>query len=512
MAVMDAETGKLLNYRQLMRDPKYKKQWSVSSANEFGRLANGVGGRIKGTNTIKFVAKNDVPKNRMKDVTYGQFVCSIRPEKAEQHRTRFTVGGDRINYPGEVATPTAEMLVAKLLFNSVISTEGAKFMTMDISNFYLMTPLSRPEYIRIKLSDIPDEIIDEYKLRDKATSDGSIYIEANKGMYGLPQAGLLANELLERRLNKHGYHQSKLVPGLWKHDHRPIQFTLVVDDFGVKYVGKEHALHLKTVLEEHYKVTNDWTGGRYIGITLDWDYKRRQVHLSMPGYVSKALTQFQHVLKKKQNAPYPSIPIQYGAKKQYATQASTAPLLDDRGKKFIQQVCGKFLFLGRAVDSTLLCPISAIASQSSKPTEDTMRQTQQLLDYLATQEEAVLTYNKSDMILAAHSDASYLSEPKARSRAGGHFFLSSDSTVPHNNGAVLNLAHIIKHVMTSATEAELGALYIMAREAVYIRIILDEMGHTQPPTPLQTDNSMAEAVVNGKVQPKRTKAMDMRFH
>ena len=129
-----------------------------------------------------------------------------------------------------------------------------------------------------------------------------------------------------------------------------------------------------------------------------------------------------------------------------------------------------------------------------------------------SQEEAVITYNASEMVLAAHSDASYLSEPQARSRAGGHFFLSSDSAIPPNNGAVLNIAHLIKNVMSSATEAELAALYIMAREAVYIRIILEELGHKQPPTPLQTDNSMAEGVVNGKVRPKRTKAMDMRFH
>jgi hypothetical protein len=136
LAVMDAETGKVLNYRQLMQSTKHKETWSKSSANEFGRLANGVGGRIKGTNTIKFIHKRDVPRNRMKDVTYGQFVCVIRPEKTEIHRTRFVVGGNKINYPGEVATPTAEMLVAKLLFNSVISTPGARFMTMDISNFY----------------------------------------------------------------------------------------------------------------------------------------------------------------------------------------------------------------------------------------------------------------------------------------------------------------------------------------------------------------------------------------
>ena len=189
---MDKDSGKLLNYRQLMRHPHYCKPWGLSSANEFGRLANGVGGRIKNpTNTIKFIHKHEVPKDRRKDVTYGQFVCSVRPEKAEQNRTRFTVGGDRINYPGEVATPTADTLVAKMLFNNVISTKNARFMTMDISNFYLMTPLKRPEYIRIKLADIPDEIIKEYKLRDKVTPDGYIYIEANKGMYGLPQAGLL---------------------------------------------------------------------------------------------------------------------------------------------------------------------------------------------------------------------------------------------------------------------------------------------------------------------------------
>ena len=81
-----------------------------------------------------------------------------------------------------------------------------------------------------------------------------------------------------------------------------------------------------------------------------------------------------------------------------------------------------------------------------------------------------------------------------------------------NNGAILNIAHIIRHIMLSATKAKLAALYIMAREAVYIRITLEEMGHTQPPPQLQTDKAMAEAVTNGKVQPKRTKAMTMRLH
>jgi hypothetical protein len=96
------------------------------------------------------------------------------------------------------------MLVAKtkMLFNSIISTKGAHFMTVDISNFYLMTSLHQPEFIRMKLSDI--------------TPEGSIYIKAKRGMYVLPQSGLVANKFLEKRLNKHRYRQSKLVPGLWK--------------------------------------------------------------------------------------------------------------------------------------------------------------------------------------------------------------------------------------------------------------------------------------------------------
>jgi hypothetical protein len=234
-----------------------------------------------------------VPKDLMKDIMYDQFICTVRPEKAEPNRMRFTVGGDRINYPGKVATPTAEMLVAKMLFNSVNSTRGARFMTIDISNFYLMTPLHQPEFIRMKLSNIPDKIINEYKLGDKTTPSGSIYIVANGGMYSLPQSGLIADKLLEKRLNEHGYRQSKLVPGLWQHNTRPNQFTLVVDDFGIKYIGKKHARHLKKVLKMHYKLACDWRGTGYIGITLDWDYKKRQVHLSMPNYVKKALKQFQ---------------------------------------------------------------------------------------------------------------------------------------------------------------------------------------------------------------------------
>ena len=160
----------------------------------------------------------------------------------------------------------------------------------------------------------------------------------------------------------------------------------------------------------------------------------------------------------------------------------------------------------------MLVALNAIATQQASPTQKTMERVKQLLDYAASQEEAVITYHASDLILAVHSDAGYLNESKARSRAGGHFFLSNDSQNPPNNGAVLTITQIIDAVMSSAAEAELGALFINAKEAVHMRQILSEMGHPQPRTPIQTDNKTANDLLTNQIMPKALKAMDMRFH
>jgi hypothetical protein len=166
----------------------------------------------------------------------------------------------------------------------------------------------------------------------------------------------------------------------------------------------------------------------------------------------------------------------------------------------------------RGVDGTLLMPISALTAQQAKPMQATMRQVQQFLDYATTKEPAVTTYRAIDMVLAIHSDAGYLNEEGARRCAGGHHFLSKNIVTPSNNGAIYNEASMIKSVMPSAAKAKIGALYINARKGVKERNILEEMGHTQPPTPIQKDNLTADGIINLRVQPKRTKAMDMHFH
>jgi hypothetical protein len=182
-AVIDDDTGAMLEYRHLINSEKYRRIWERSFANESGRLFRGIRD-IPGTDTCFFIRKSQVLKHKRS--TYGRIVCNVRPQKEEIYRTRLTVGGNLINFPGNKSTPTADLLTAKLLINSTISTPGAVFLGIDLANFYLNTPMADPEYMRLRLDIIPEEIIIKYNLRDRVDEEGWVYVEICKGMYGLP--------------------------------------------------------------------------------------------------------------------------------------------------------------------------------------------------------------------------------------------------------------------------------------------------------------------------------------
>jgi hypothetical protein len=134
-AVMDNDTGNLLEYRHLLQNPKYRDTWSKSFGNKIRHLATT-------TETIFFINKHEIPIERKGDVTYGRIVCIQRDGKKDKFRTRITMGGN-INYPGDCGTPTADLLTVKILLNSIISTPNAKFMSIDIKDFYLKTSMQR---------------------------------------------------------------------------------------------------------------------------------------------------------------------------------------------------------------------------------------------------------------------------------------------------------------------------------------------------------------------------------
>ncbi len=179
----------------------------------------------------------------------------------------------------------------------------------------------------------------------------------------------------------------------------------------MKYIGEEHAQHLIITLKQDYKIEEDWDGHRYLGITLNRDYKKREVHLSMPGNVDKALAQFGHKPPTQpQNQPHKHTIPTYSATLQYAKDEDTTKRLTTDDKKYIQQVLGTFLYYGHAVNSIMLTALSSIASAQAEPTEATMANDKHFLDYVATHQNAVLTYHASNMVLVIHSNASYLSK------------------------------------------------------------------------------------------------------
>jgi hypothetical protein len=273
-------------------------------------------------------------------------------------------------------------------------------------------------------------------------------------MYGLPQAGRLTNDLIVKRLAPHGYRPICHTHGLWKHDTRPVTFTIVIDDFGIKYVGKEHVEHLLQALKQEYEVTEDWTGTLYCVIMLDWNYKEGKVDLLMPGYVESSLHKFQHKPPTRpEHAHYPARSKQYGAKVQLTPEQDTSTALSVDGRKRIQRGFGLLFYYGQAVDSTMLTAISALASQQSIATNDTNLKLLQLLNYAASHPDTSMHYSASEMILNIHSDDGYLND--ARRRAGGHFFMSSrpKGGQQQHNGALLTLLTILRMVVAIAAEA-----------------------------------------------------------
>jgi hypothetical protein len=233
----------------------------------------------------------------------------------------------------------------------------------------------------------------------------------------------------------------------------------------------------------------------------------------MPGYINKALKKYQHPTPTApQDTPYEAAPIQYGAKVQQVKIDTTSPLSSAKLKQ-VQDIVGTLLYYTRVVSPTLLAALSAIAGQQSNGTQAMANACNQLLDYVATLPNVASWYHACDMILAVHTDASYLSKAGGKSRAVGYFYLTNQNNKNFNKGVILTLSAIIKHVMSSASEAELSALYYGCKMAAPLRTTLKELGHNHAnPTPITTDNITVQGLTMGTMTAKASKSMDQRFH
>ena len=304
----------------------------------------------------------------------------------------------------------------------------------------------------------------------------------------MPQAGLLAQQRLVKHLAEADYREDAFIPCLFTHATNGVSFTLVVDDFGVKFTGRPGVDHLIAHLKLQYDLKVDWSGANYLGLTIAFDRQARTVSLSMPGYVKKALSRFAsrgpfRQVKSPQvyTAHYPRQGLQL-------VEPDSAPALTSNEVREVQEIVGSFLYYARAIDYTMLPAVNSISSEMASPTQSLLPVVDRLLAYASTYPDNKLVFHASDMILEVQSDASYHSRSKGRSVAGGLGYLGSGGALNSPNGAVFAHCSVLDVVVASAAEAEYGSTFTIGQRAEWARTILAAVAHPQPPTLIYTDN------------------------
>jgi hypothetical protein len=337
-------------------------------------------------------------------------------------------------------------------------------------------------------------------------------------MHGLKQASLLACQHPVKQLAPHGCHPCSHTAGLWTHDNRPTKFCLCADDFGVKHFSSSDAEHLLTSMRKHHTMSVNWAGTDHCELSIKWNHSKRHVDVLMPKCVPSTLKRLQHPKPKHpQRAPHQWTQPACGQKPQSAPIDET-PKLNKTGIHFVQSCVGSLLCCARAVDATMLPAVNEISGSQASPTQRMMRASKTLLDHAATCPLAMLGHHASDMILHVDTDAAYLVPPNARSRHAGHCFLSNAPSpppaapAPKPNGAILTVCKTVRNVMTSAAEAETAGVFGNAQEIIACRVSSQALGHSQPATPLKTDNSTSNSFVHANIKQRRSKTWDMRWN
>jgi hypothetical protein len=497
------QDGNPLTYRSAINGP-YASFWHTAEEEEIERLLD--------SNTIKFIPHSAKPKSRLSSYYNPQIKLKFKDGKPV-YRVRGTYGGDRSDFVGETHAWTASLPTIKILLNAVVS-EDANWMTIDLKDFYLNTEMERSEYMKLTRKQVPQSIIDKYQLEHLFVNN-SIMVEIMKGIYGLPQAGKLAQDRLIKHLEANDYYLVKHTQCLFRHKTRDIAFTLVVDDFGIKYKTSSDSQHLIDTLQKLYVITIDPKGSKYVGLTIDYDKAGRKLEISMPGYIDKAMKRFNiPIPTHKTDSPILYTPPSYGNKDPQKPIEDHSPSLSESGISRLRSIVGVLLFYARAVDGTILTAVNKIGSRIETATDDTNTAADRLLHYCACYPDAKVTFIPSQMILALHSDASYLSEIKSRSRAGYVMYLTNpgDPTEQPINGAIDYASTIIGQVVSSASEAEYAALFISGQSAEPYRNVLEGLGYPQLGTAIVCDSSSAVDLVNHKTKQRKSKAIDMRYH
>ena len=306
-AILDQDTGKLLEYRQLVKMSKYKEDWQYLFGNKIGGLAQGMTEQLQCTNTIFFTHQHRIPAHQKKDVTYGQIIFDIHHGKAEPNQTRLTMGGDRIQYPGDCSTSTKDLFTVKIMLKCFISTTGAKFMRWT-SKFFISTHWWKGTNIfGCKWVTFQKILLNNTDYKKKQQMMGT----SMKRNVWSPASWKLGTSPIGKKtwLLPKSHHTRTFATQTMKHTVLSHSWWFWCQKHQKTKCGTPPN-NFNTILQGVHWLERE----KYVGLTLEWDYKYKQVHLSMPRYIEASLTRFQHKHPcKLQQQQYPNVLPQDGA-------------------------------------------------------------------------------------------------------------------------------------------------------------------------------------------------------
>ena len=501
-----------IHYEKAIRGINHGK-WIESMDTEMRRL-------ITKTKSMEYIPSGIVPPNVKIGLANPIIAEKIRMDGIE-FRTRLTWSKHMTVTEGPNSSSTIDLTAVKILMNSIVSDPNANCSVIDISDFYLNSKLDTPAYLWVPMRFLPYITKKWLGVLHRPTTDKLLFKVYN-AIYGMDDAGRISQQDLIRHLAPHGYHMKSHSPCVFTHETRSTIFTTFVDDFLIKTDSRTDDIdHLKNTLELKYPIKFQLHATKYLGFTINLhrvphNHALDSLKISMPGYVSNALKllNFKQTFHPKSPSIYVA-PI-YGNKIQFEEE-DTSPPASKTQEAYLRQAIGLFRYYAQCIDGVTIHPISKLALKQSHPTIRDMDMLNRFLNYMAdNQETASITYHPSDMQLHIHSDESYLSESKSRSRHAGFSTCGEIIYSPTGpcivNGPIRVSSTIIPTVVGSATEASYASLYLNAQDATIDRQTLLDMDHPQTPTLITFDNQPAGKIALRTAKIRKSKAIAMRYH
>lgn len=466
--------------------------------------------------TMYPIYPHDIPQSH-KDTIMG--IAAVYKKKstttATTYRARWAANSSRHEYLGPTSSRVAESATVHMLLNAVIS-EDAEFATIDIKDFYLGTMLDHLVYLKINKEMFSPAVTEEFELSKFIQDNKWIYFAVQRTIYGLPQAGKIAQDKLVTVLQTGGYTETR-TPGLFRHTQRSTTFVLIVDDFGIKYKTQDDLDHLMATLRKAYTISIDATGSQILGYTIQRDRIARTLTLSMPEAIPRIIAKYRPTWEHEniRGAQSPGIyaaPIFGTTPTTPESDNEPTPLSPDEIHE-IQRVLGSCQYIALSIMPSIQTACGEIASEVNKATTKTQAKIDRLLRYMAAYPNPTRVYHASEMVLTIQSDTSHDSRPGSKDVVGGVFYLGFKNNPYKVNAPFATISKQLQWVVNSAAESEYSGLFFNGQQGYNFRETLQDLGFPQTnPTIILCDNTTAIGLATQTVKPKKAKYFDRRWN